>query len=99
MKSAAYVMFEHRPYARQFVLDQSRYVLQEDSGIPLRYFDPSVWALQFYGAYSKPYRFSNMTTRRTLPGYTKSAGTSTLPFGIGYHFQVDTANLLFAIRK
>ena len=77
MKSAAYVMFERRAsIARQFVLDQSRYILQEDSGIPFRYFDPSFWALQFYGTYSKPISFSKMNTRRILPEYTRPAGTS-----------------------
>ncbi len=101
MKSAAYVMFEPQAsMARQFVLDQSRYVLQEDSGIPLRYFDPSVWALQFYGAYSKPISIFKHDYQADLARvYEIGRDIKPLPFGIGYHFQVDTANLLFAIRK
>ncbi len=55
MKSDSYVMFDpHTSLARQFVLDQSRYVLQDDSGIPFKYFAPSLWNLRLYGAYKKP---------------------------------------------
>ena len=101
MKSGPYVMFDRQAStARQFVLDQSRYVLQEDSGIPFRYFDPSVWALQFYGTYSKPISiFKNYYQADLARIYKTGKDIKPLPFGIGYHFQVDTANLLFAIRK
>ena len=41
-KAASYLMFKpHFSAVRQFILDQSLYVLQGDSGIPLRYFDPA----------------------------------------------------------
>jgi hypothetical protein len=101
MKSAAYVMFDRQASAaRQFVLDQSRYVLQEDSGIPLKYFDPSLWDLQFYGTYSKPISAFKSAYQGDLAGiYKTGRNIKPLPFGIGYRFQVDTANLLFATRK
>ncbi len=101
MKSAAYVMSDPKAsIARQFVLDQSRYVLQEDSGIPFRYFDPSVWALQFYGTYSAPISIFKHEYQADLAKiYKTGRDVKPLPFGIGYHFQVDTANLMFAIKK
>ncbi|MFZ0930014.1 MAG: hypothetical protein WAN11_15520 [Syntrophobacteraceae bacterium] len=101
MKSASYVMFDPKAsIARQFVLDQSRYVLQEDSGIPVRYFDPSVWTLQFYGTYSEPKTiFKDYYQVDLAKIYETGRDIKPLPFGIGYHFQVDTANLLFATRK
>ena len=101
MKSAAYVMFDRQAsIVRQFVLDQSRYVLQEDSGIPFRYFDPSVWTLQFYGTYSEPKSiFKDYYQADLAKIYETGRDIKPLPFGIGYHFQVDTANLLFATRK
>lgn len=101
MKSAAYVMFDRQAsIVRQFVLDQSRYVLQEDSGIPFRYFDPSVWTLQFYGTYSEPLStFEDDYQADLAKIYKTGRDIKPLPFGIGYRFQVDTANLLFATRK
>ncbi len=101
MKSASYVM--HDPKAsivRQFVLDQTRYVLQEDSGIPFKYFDPSAWVLQFYGIYSEPKSIFKQYYQADLAKiFETGRDIKPLPFGIGYHFQVDTANLMFAIRK
>jgi hypothetical protein len=101
MKSAAYVM--HEPKAsivRKFVLDQSRYVLQEDSGIPFRYLDPSVWSVQFYGTYHGPIStFQDFYQADLARIYETRGDIKPLPFGIGYRFQVDTANLLFATKK
>jgi len=101
MKSASYVMFDPQvSVARQFVLDQSRYVLQEDSGIPFKYFDPSVWTLQFYGTYTEPISIFRNDYQADLAGiYTAGRDIKPLPFGIGYHYKVNTANLLFATKK
>ncbi len=101
MKSASYAMFDpHFSEVSQFVLDQSRYILQEDSGIPFRYFDPSVWALQFYGAYRSPISIFKQDYQEDLAGrYESRKDIKPLPFGIGYHYQVGTSNLLFATRK
>jgi hypothetical protein len=101
MKSASYVMFDPRlGAARDFVLDQSRYVLQEDSGIPFRYFDPSVWALQFYGTYAKPISIFKEDYQADLAeSYQAGRNIRRLPFGIGYHFRPGTANLLLASKK
>jgi len=101
MKSASYVMFDPGVLAaRQFVLDQSPYVLQEDSGIPLKYFDPAVWDLRFFGAYTgSPSFFKNRYQEDLAKIYQTGKGIKPLPFGIGYHFQVNTSNLMFAERK
>ncbi len=101
MKAAAFVMFDPQAsMARRFVLDQSQYVLQEDSGIPFRCFNPSVWTFQFYGVYSEPKSFFKNKHQADLAKTFKTGrGVKPLPFGIGYHFQVDTANLLLATRK
>jgi hypothetical protein len=100
-KSASYVMFNPEASAvRGFVLDQSRYVLQEDSGIPLRYFDPSVWTLQFYGAYTEPISIFKYDLQADLAQiYGAGVNIKPLPFGIGYHFQAGTSNLMLATRK
>ena len=101
MKSAAYVMFEPQASIfRKFVLNRSRYILQEDSGIPLRYFDPSVWAFQFYGTYSRPISSFKEDYQADLAGrYRTGRDIKPLPFGMGYHFLVDTSNLMLAARK
>ena len=101
MKSASYVMFDpSASMIREFVLDQSRYVLQEDSGIPFKYFDPSVWSQQFFGTYSKPISmFKHYHQADLARMYEAGRDVKPLPFGIGYQYKVKTANLLLATKK
>ncbi len=100
-KAASYLMF--KPYfsaIRQFILDQSLYVLQGDSGIPLRYFDPAEWDLRFYGTYAGPIAlFSNCYQADMATMYRKGQDIQPLPFGIGYRHRARTSNLMFASKK
>jgi hypothetical protein len=99
-KAASYLMFKpHFSAIRQFILDQSLAVLQGDSGIPMRYFDPSVWNLRFYGTYACPISlFSNCYQADMATMYRKGEAQP-LPFGIGYRHRARTSNLMFATKK
>jgi hypothetical protein len=101
MKSASYVMFDPGvSAARQFVLDQSLYILQEDSGIPFKYFDSAVWDLRFFGTYAGPPSFFKNRFQEDLARiYETGKDVKPLPFGIGYHFHLNASNLMFAARK
>jgi hypothetical protein len=100
-KAASYLMF--KPYfaaIRGFILDQSRYVLQGDSGIPLKYFDPAVWNLRFYGIYAGPISlFSNCYQADMATRYKRGQDIQPLPFGIDYRHRVRTSNLMLASKK
>ena len=100
-KAASYLMFKpHFSAIRQFILDQSLYVLQGDSGIPLRYFDPAEWDLRFYGTYSCPIAlFSNCYQADMATMYRKGRDIRPLPFGIDYRHRARTSNLMFASKK
>ena len=100
-KAASYLMFKpHFSAIRQFVLDQSLYVLQGDSAIPLRYFDPAVWNLRFYGTYTCPISlFRNCYQADMADIYRKGGDIPPLPFGIDYRHRVRTSNLMFASKK
>jgi hypothetical protein len=95
------LMFKpHFSAIRQFILDQSLYVLQGDSGIPLRYFDPAEWDLRFYGTYAGPIAlFSNCHQADMATRYRKGQDIQPLPFGIGYRHRARTSNLMFASKK
>jgi len=100
-KSASYLLFSrYSADIRQFILNRSRYVLQDDSGIPLKDFDPAVWNLRFYGTYTAPFRlFKNRYQPDLAAAYKSGKDVYPLPFGIGYRYRVGTSNLLFAARK
>ncbi len=101
MKSASYVMFDRKTsHARQFMFDNSRYIVQEDSGIPLKYFDPSLWSLRFYGHYSKPISTFKEAYQPDLASiYRTDKNIKPLPFGFGYFYNPGKSNLIFAEKK
>jgi hypothetical protein len=99
-KAASYLMY--KPYfsaVRQFILDQSLYVLQGDSGIPLKYFDPAGWDLRFYGTYAGPIALFSNCHQADMANMYKSQDIQPLPFGIGYRHRARTSNLMFASKK
>lgn len=100
-KSASYLLFSHyTSYLRQFILERSDYVLQDDSGIPLKDFDPAVWNLKFYGKYIGPISLFSYRYQKDLAEvYNSGRDVYPLPFGIGYQFRPGTSNLIFASKK
>lgn len=102
LKSASYLM--HRASfseIRELILEVSPTLLQDDSGIPLRYFPPDQWELTFYGVYTRPIRlFANRYQPALRQKYQQgSPEVRPLKFGIGYQYRTGTSNLMLARRK
>jgi hypothetical protein len=99
-KAASYLMFKpHFSAIRQFILDQSLYVLQGDSGIPLRYFDPAGWDFRFYGTYTCPIALFSNCYQADMANIYRKGDIQPLPFGIDYRHRARTSNLMFASKK
>ena len=102
IKSATYLM--HKAYfskVRNLILQQSNYILQDDSGIAMKYFRPADWHLTYYGTYKRPI---NLFANRYQPELTKAYADTTnrprpLPFGTGYNWRQNDSNLLLARRQ
>jgi hypothetical protein len=99
-KAASYLMHK-AGYSgiRQFILDQSLFVLEGDSAIPLKYFDRTAWNLKFFGTYTRPITFFNKFQQKDLAEVYKTTDVLPLPFGIDYCHRVNTSNLMFASKK
>lgn len=102
LKSASYLM--HRPtfsIIRNTILDESEYLLQDDSGIPVQFFIDGRWDLTFYGTYSFPISlFAERHQEDLKEIYQKKTETvKPLPFGIGYQYHKGTSNLMIARKK
>jgi hypothetical protein len=99
-KAASYLMYKpHFSAIREFILDQSLYVLQGDSGIPLRYFDPTGWDLRFYGTYAGPIALFSNCYQADMANIYRRGDIQPLPFGIDYRHRARTSNLMFASKK
>ncbi|GAB3314926.1 hypothetical protein GCM10027511_25320 [Hymenobacter humi] len=101
VKSATYLM--HKLYfseVRRLVLRHSRYILQDDSGIAMKFFQKGAWQFNYYGTYKRPI---NLFAKHYQPELT-AAYTDTLhrpkalPFGTGYNWRQTDSNLLLARR-
>jgi hypothetical protein len=101
LKAASYLL--HEPYfsrIRSFLLNQAASVLQDDSGIPLRFFRGSDWRFWFFGVYSgtldifTKYYQSDLQAAFVGPGIALP-----LPFGSGYKWRAGESNLLLAIKQ
>jgi hypothetical protein len=101
LKSASYLM--HKDYfskIRKQILTGTTFLLQDDSGIPLRFFTPENWDLTFYGTYDKPIPlFENWFQKDLAEAFKDSVRVRPLPFGIGYDWQEKTSNLMLAKKK
>lgn len=70
---------------RDVVLAKSNFIMQDDSGIPYRFFPPEVWSTQLYGSYTAPIAlFSEHAEADLAEAYT-SDKVKKLPFRIGYN--------------
>ena len=102
VKSATYLM--HKIYfneVRRLVLRRSRYILQDDSGIAMKYFQKGAWQFNYYGTYHRPINlFAKHYQPELTAAYTDSLHKpKALPFGTGYNWRQTDSNLLLAKRK
>src|SRR6516225_2490505 len=100
LKSPSYLLFENGfASIRNFILDHSNMILQDDSGIPLAYFDPNKWNLRFFGVYLGPIDVFKQHYQPRLRELYQRANPAPLDFGFGYRWNYKEANLIVATRK
>jgi hypothetical protein len=100
LKAASYLMHQKEfSMIRDLLLAQSTTILQDDSGLPYRAFDPMQWKITLYGNYIGPISEISWAEQRDLrKAYAVPGAVKPLPFKSGYG-KLDRANLLFAIRN
>lgn len=100
LKAASYLMHEsYFSNVRNFLLGQSRAVLQDDSGIPLRDYLTGDWQLTFFGNYTGTLDiFQKYVQPELLQAYRSPGGARELPFGTGYKWKPGESNLMLAVR-
>ena len=98
IKSASYLLHNsHFASVRKLLLDRSATILQDDSGIPLAYFEPKKWRLQAFGHYAGPISiFANFYQPQMAALFQ---GANPIEFGIGYRWRKNESNLLLAHKE
>jgi hypothetical protein len=99
VKSASYLM--HRANfsdVRSFLLEHTRLILQDDSGIPVNRFDQASWRLRPFGHYSGPIALFANRYQPKLTQLFNQRPVESIDFGIGYRWHPQNSSLIVATR-
>jgi hypothetical protein len=84
---------------RNYILDNSNLVLQDDTGVPFRDFEASKWDVQLFGAYSHPDRpFQREYQRDLAKAFQAKANARELGFSLRYGAGRRSSSLMLAQR-
>jgi hypothetical protein len=81
---------------RNFILNRSATIVQDDTGIPLTYFDPKKWRLQPYGHYLGPIPEFSSCYQPGMDELFRKGNPIPIDFGLGYRWRTNESNLLVA---
>jgi hypothetical protein len=97
LKSASYLLYAGNfSVVREFLLNNSSTIIQDDSGIPLGDYDAKKWKFLPFGRYAGPIA--------EFPGRYQSQyaelfeHSQPMDFGIGYRWRSHESNLLLSVR-
>lgn len=101
LKSASYLLHGTQFTAvRDLLLSKSRLVLEDDSGIPLRFLKAPEWTVTLYGKYEKPVKDFNYGYQADMAkAYADGRTVKDLTFSFGYHWEAGAAAVLLAVRN
>jgi hypothetical protein len=98
IKSASYLLHaDSFSTIRSYIVDHSDVVVEDDSGVPVRFFKPDEWQLMAFGNYVAPLGIFPHTYQPMLHDLYRKR-TAALDFGIGYRWRPSESNVLLAIR-
>jgi hypothetical protein len=97
IKSASYLLHSGNfTTVRDFILANSSTVIQDDSGIPLAYYNPKKWRFFPFGRYAGPIaEFAGRYQQSYAELFRRS---QPMDFGIGYRWRAYESNLLLSVR-
>lgn len=100
LKSASYLMHSGNfTKVRDFVLDRSDAIVQDDSGIPVLAFKPDQWQLSPFGKYVGPISIFPGRYQAKLRDIFQRGGAQPIEFGVGYRWRPHESHVLLAVKK
>jgi hypothetical protein len=103
VKSASYLMhYSSFKQIRNIVLEKSKYLIQDDTGIPIKYFNTDTFAIELFGIYEMPVKdFDQSVFQKDLNAAYKDSTKykGDLNFSLGYHWGSRKQNQMIAIKK
>ena len=100
IKSASYLLHGGNfAVLRAFLMERTSALVQDDSGIPVHFFEADEWRLRPFGRYLRPIAvFGSYTYQRGLNDLYRRTNPPPLDFGVGYRWRPRESNLLLALK-
>ena len=100
VKSASYLLhgsiFSN---ARDFLMENSRTILQDDTGVPVRLFKPEQWQVTPYGRYTRPIPVFARNYQKDMQTLFDTAKPAPLDFSISYRWRPGQSSVIKAQKK
>ena len=95
VKAASYLMhMSEFTTVRDFLLSNSRSIIEDDSGIPLKFFNGNDWMVSLYGYYPGPIELFKQHFQTDLDAAFKTSTAGPIPFGFGYQWKPGVSSLI-----
>ena len=99
VKSASYLLHNSNfSQVRNFLINNSKSILQDDTGIPVYHFNTAYWQLQPFGRYVGPIQIFEGNYQSRLNELFRKNRTAPLEFGVGYRWHPNESNLMLAVK-
>ena len=85
--------------ARDFLLAHSKVIVQDDAGIPLRFFDREKWSLRLFGSYRAPIDTFKEHQQPDLAELYRTSNPAPLGFSFGYTWHPRDSSLILATPR
>lgn len=100
LKAASYLLHESAfSNIRDVILDNTRMLLQDDSGMPFKFLNTDAWNTHLYGKYTRPIGLFSGRVQSELRAEFANRSFRDLPFNIGYNVSHNEPHLILAIKK
>jgi hypothetical protein len=100
VKSASYALHgSNFSQVRNFLLEHSATIVQDDTGIPAGSYDPKKWQLRPFGNYVRPLPVFSRMYQPKMHALFQTGHPAPIAFGIGYRSRPGRSSLLVATRK
>lgn len=83
---------------RDFLLERGASIVQDDTGIPLRYLEQRKWGLHPFGEYVGPIPMFRGHYQRSLEVLFDSRDAPPIEFGVGYRWRPNQSHVLLAVN-
>lgn len=100
LKSSSYLMFENGfSRIKNFILDHSSLIVQDDAGIPLASFNRDKWSVRLFGNYVGPIEIFKEHYQPKLQELFVQSNPPMLSFNYGYRWNYKQSHLMVAKRN